>query len=139
MAKIIGIHGIGQRDCEPAGLEESWWRAIRTTTDAKPKITNLPRHEFKLVYYADLYDSHGTRGLAREYDANDLDTDWEQEFVISLGEAAEALLEVNADPTRLVKVPGDLQRALNLVMRVPGLGSITEYHQAAQRGSSLYE
>lgn len=80
-----------------------------------------------MAYYSPLYQQRVTKGLAAELDVRDLDSGWEQEFILALAGEAERNSELAQATTRFVPIGRNLQRALNLLLGVPGMGQWTPF------------
>ncbi len=125
MARIVGVHGIGQQDKDAADLQRHWWESL-VYGEERVGLPSTPKDDFQLVYYADLYSLRGVRALDSSYDLHDLSSGWEEDFLISLGAEAALLLQADETTTRWIKVDRNLQRALNLLLKVPGMGKVSD-------------
>ena len=117
MAKIVGVHGIGQQLKGPNSLHDEWLPALRDGLK-HAGVNRLAADELSCAFYGDLFRRPGTMAVGDyPYDASDVDNAWEQELLMAWWtEASEVDPEVpkpNPTAQTMARTPGWAQRALD--------------------------
>ncbi|MBL9172642.1 MAG: hypothetical protein JNL10_03830 [Verrucomicrobiales bacterium] len=126
MARIVGVHGVGQSGNPPPGIVQEWWDAIALGQSSPGRRAAVTSEDVTVAYYAPLYRRKGLKGVESDLDVRELTAPWEQEFVLALAAEAERSAGHGGTATKFVPVGKNLQRALDLLLTVPGMGKITE-------------
>lgn len=130
MARIVGVHGISQEFEGSHTIKAKWLDAIKDGL----KLTNAALEsdeDFKCAFYGDLFREPGqVKGTIPNYDVNDIDAEWESEFLQELwGEVLKVEEgESNQQRTAVTKarVPRILQEALSALSQSRFFGGVAE-------------
>jgi hypothetical protein len=117
MAKILGVHGIGQQLKGPNTLRDEWLPALRDGL-ALAGVNQLHEDDLSCAFYGCLFRRPGTMAVGDyPYDASDVDDAWEQELLMAWWAEA-ALIDPAVPPPNppaktMARTPRWAQRALD--------------------------
>ncbi|MGK7950771.1 MAG: hypothetical protein AB4368_18820 [Xenococcaceae cyanobacterium] len=128
MAKIVAVHGINQQYRGSHTIFAEWYPALRDGLERADFILDS-EDDFKCAFYGDIF-----RGRSKseddipDYDADDVESGWEEEFLLDLGQEAIALKQASngSDAKKKKGVIIGVQRALNVVSGSPFFGDVAE-------------
>ena len=129
MAKIVAVHGINQQYQGSHTIYSEWYPALQDGLERVDFVLDS-ENEFKCAFYGDLFRGRGkSKGNdIPNYRARDVESGWEEEFLLQLGQEAIALKQA-ADESDAKKKKGviiGIQRALNVVSGSPFFGNVAE-------------
>ena len=129
MAKIVAVHGINQQYRGSHTIYSEWYPAVRDGLERADFVLDS-EDKFRCAFYGDLFRSSSkSKGDdIPDYDSDDIDSDWEEEFLLQLGQEAIAL-EKAATESDSKKKKGaiiGIQKALNAVSGSPFFGDVAE-------------
>jgi len=114
MAKIIGVHGVGQQYKGENSLRAEWLPCLNDGL-ARAGHQLVSDTDFECAFYGDLFRLAGKAAMDPPYDANDVDDEWERELLdLWWREAARVDPAVGGPDARTkVSVANIVQRSLN--------------------------
>ncbi|HTZ92977.1 MAG TPA: alpha/beta hydrolase [Streptosporangiaceae bacterium] len=128
MAKIVGVHGIGQEVRGPEMLRTAWAPALRDGV-ALSGAASPPPGEFDIAFYGDVFRPPGTKAVGMPgYTAADITPGFEQDLLAGWWTAAAACDAAVPGPADLTKArtPRMAQRALNAISQSSFFSALTE-------------
>jgi hypothetical protein len=127
MAKIVGVHGVGQQFKGEHMIRDEWLSPLKDgllRTGSK-----LPSDsDFSCAFYGDLFRPSG-KGMDPPYDATDVDDVWERELLgLWWQEAARVEPQVRGPDaqTKVIAFPGIVQRALDALSQSEFFAGLAE-------------
>jgi hypothetical protein len=130
MAKIVGVHGIGNQLRGENVLHAEWLPALKDGL-LRVGIDYLKHDDLYCAFYGDLFRKRGTKssGIPR-YDASDVEEGWEQEMLEVWWRAASEMEKTVPGPEDRTKIrtPGFVQRALNALSGSKFFAGIADRH-----------
>lgn len=129
MARIVAVHGINQQYQGNHTIHKEWYPALRDGLERADFILDS-EDEFKCAFYGDIFREPGRSrgGDIPDYGAEDVESGWEEEFILQLSQEADALEKAAGESdvrTRRGAIIG-IQRALNIVSGSPFFGNVAE-------------
>ena len=129
MAKIVAVHGINQQYRGSHTIFSEWYPAVRDGLERADFVLDS-EDEFKCAFYGDIFRG-GKKSKGDDipdYDAGDVESDWEKEFLLQLGREAIDLEKAidGADFKKKKGVVIGLQKALNAISGSPFFGNVAE-------------
>ena len=128
MAKIVAVHGINQQYRGSHTIFSEWYPALRDGLERADFVLDS-KAEFKCAFYGDIFrGGNRSKGSIPDYDADDVESGWEEEFLLDLGQEVIALEKTtNESDTKKKKgVIIGVQKALNAVSGSPFFGDVAE-------------
>ncbi|AOY83726.1 hypothetical protein BJP36_31225 [Moorena producens JHB] len=129
MAKIVGVHGINQEFRGSNTIYDQWLPALKDGLErvgAKLDSDN----EFRCAFYGDLFRGRSKSAMGiPNYDASDIDSDWEKELLLEWWEEAAKVeddITGPADLSREKATPRRVQKALNALSGSRFFGDVAE-------------
>lgn len=129
MAKIVGVHGIAQEFRGSNTIHAQWLPALKDGLErvgARLESDN----EFRCAFYGDLFRgrSKAVTGIPN-YDASDIDSDWEKELLQQWWEEAAKVEDNIKSPNDTLKekaTPRIVQKALSALSGSQFFGGVAE-------------
>lgn len=129
MAKIVAVHGTNQQYRGSHTIFDEWYPAVRDGLERADFVLDS-EDEFRCAFYGDIFREKGkSKGDdIPDYDADDVESGWEEEFLLQLGQEAIALKQAGkeSDAKKKKGVIIGIQRALNVVSGSPFFGDVAE-------------
>ena len=129
MAKIVGVHGISQEFRGSNTIHAEWLPALKDGLE-RAGATLESDNEFRCAFYGDLFRGCPKSGTGiPNYDASDIDQDWEKELLVQWGEEAAKVedgIKSPSDPSREKATPRIVQKALSALSNSPFFGGVAE-------------
>ncbi len=129
MAKIIAVHGINQQYRGSHTIYSEWYPALQDGLKLADFALDS-ENEFKCAFYGDIFRGKGKSrgGDIPDYGAEDIESGWEEEFLLQLSQEAFALKQASngSDAKKKKGVIIGIQRALNVVSGSPFFGDVAE-------------
>lgn len=130
MARIVGVHGINQEFEGSHTIKAKWLDALKDGLE-RADSTLTSDDDFKCAFYGDLFrEPWQAKGTIPNYDFNDIDTEWESEFLQELwGEVLkveEGELDPQKAPMTKARAPRILQEALSALSQSRFFGGLAE-------------
>ncbi|WP_299493576.1 hypothetical protein [Acaryochloris sp. IP29b_bin.137] len=130
MARIVGVHGINQEFDGSHTIYSRWLPALKDGLE-RANATLISDDDFKCAFYGDLFRESGqAKGTIPNYDVNDIDVEWESEFLQELwGEVLkveEGELNLQKAPVTKARTPRILQEALSALSQSRFFGGVAE-------------
>ncbi len=129
MAKIVGVHGINQEFRGSHTIHAEWLPALKDGLErvgARLESDN----EFRCAFYGDLFRGRPKSGTGiPNYDASDIDSDWEKELLQQWWEEAAKVedgIKGSSDVSREKATPRVVQKALSALSGSRFFGSVAE-------------
>ena len=130
MAKIVAVHGISQEFRGSHTIYAEWLPALKDGLE-RVGATIESDDEFRCAFYGDLFRgrSKSVMGIPN-YDASDIDSDWEKELLQQWWEEAAKVEDDIQGPADLSKTkaatPRSIQKALNALSGSQFFGRVAE-------------
>ncbi|MEC4819609.1 MAG: hypothetical protein SAK29_41015 [Scytonema sp. PMC 1069.18] len=129
MAKIVGVHGINQEFRGSNTIEAQWLPALKDGLErAGAKLES--EQEFRCAFYGDLFRGRPKGGTGiPNYDASDIESDWEKELLFQWWEEAAKVEDGIRGPSESSgekATPGFVQKALRALSNSTYFGGVTE-------------
>lgn len=129
MAKIVAVHGINQQYRGSHTIYSEWYPALQDGLERADFVLDSET-EVKCAFYGDIFrgGSKSKGDDIPDYDADDVESGWEEEFLLDLGQEAIALKQAGSESDGKKKkgVIIGIQRALNVVSGSPFFGNVAE-------------
>ena len=128
MSKIVAVHGINQQYRGSNTIFSEWYPAVRDGLERADFVLDS-EDEFKCAFYGDIFRGRSmSKGDIPDYDADDVESGWEEEFLLQLGQEAVALEKAayELDSKKKKGAIIGIQRALNIVSGSPFFGNVAE-------------
>lgn len=129
MAKIVGVHGINQEYRGSNTIYSEWFPALKDGLD-RVGVKLESENEFRCAFYGDFFRGKSKAKGLPNYDADDIDSEWEEELLLLWWKAVANIDEGIEGSQKGVKtkarVPGMIQRALNAISGSPFFGDVAE-------------
>ncbi|GAB1539261.1 hypothetical protein NUACC21_19270 [Scytonema sp. NUACC21] len=129
MAKIVGVHGINQEYRGSNTIHAQWLPALKDGLE-RAGVRLESEREFCCAFYGDLFRGRPKSGTGvPNYDASDIDSDWEKELLLQWWEEAAKVedgIRGPSEPSREKATPGFVQKALRIVSNSKYFGGVAE-------------
>lgn len=129
MAKIVGVHGINQEFKGSNTIYAKWLPALKDGLERVGARLDSD-DEFHCAFYGDLFRGRSKSGMGiPNYEANDIDSDWEKELLMQWWEEAAKVeddIKGPADISREKATPRRVQKALNALSGSRFFGGVAE-------------
>lgn len=128
MAKIVGVHGINQEFRGSNTIHAQWLPALKDGLErvgAKLESDD----DFRCAFYGDLFRGRSKAVGIPNYDASDIDSDWEEELLLQWWEEAAKVedgIKGPNDSLREKATPKIVQKALIALSDSQFFGNIAE-------------
>jgi len=127
MARVVGVHGVGDQFLGENSLQDQWRPALE---DGLARAGHLLKsaNEFKCAFYGDLFRPRGKGVLDPPFDASDLEDEWEQRLLVLWWEEAARVDPMVRGPDSHTKArtPMLLQRALDALSQSKFFAALAE-------------
>jgi len=126
VARIVGVHGVGNQFAGETTLRAQWLPALK---DGLARVDRrlASDDEFECAFYGDLFRPHGKATIDPPLDASDVNEDWDRELLeLWWREAARVEGISGPDGHTKLRTPNTVQRALNALSQSRFFGGIAE-------------
>lgn len=129
MAKIVGVHGINHELSGSHLIHHDWLPALKDGLD-RVGATLESDNELRCAFYGDIFRGRPKSGTGiPEYDASDIDSDWEKELLVQWWKEAAKVENGIKDPSDVSRekaTPRIVQNALTALSGSQFFGPIAE-------------
>ena len=145
MVKIVGVNGIKQEFRGSNTIYQEWWPALKDGLERVGVQLNSDQ-DFRCAFYGDLFRGTSKATGVPNYDASDVDSDWEMELLQQWWEESAKVEDDIKSPDEpsegKARTPKIVQRALNALSGSQFFGHVAEkiiIYQLKQVGSYLHD